>query len=180
VSPILGIIASSASPNVFSTSYESIATTTVGVGGASTITFSSIPSTYQHLQIRATYNFPANANLRMQLNGATNNTGLHYIYGDGSSVFAGRDTAGNIISLAVGVSASTFYVQTLDLLDYANTNKNKVCRHLGGVDLNGSGAVYLASSLYETTSAVSSISITSNNGTNFSQYSSFALYGIKG
>ncbi len=34
------------------TAYESIATTTVGAGGTSTITFSSIPSTYTHLQIR--------------------------------------------------------------------------------------------------------------------------------
>lgn len=35
-----------------STDYDSIATTTVGAGGAASITFSSIPSTYQHLQIR--------------------------------------------------------------------------------------------------------------------------------
>ncbi len=175
---LIGIIASSG--GVTSTnSFESIATVTVGAGGASTISFSSIPSTYQHLQIRATYNFPTYANLRMQLNGATNNTNLHYMYGDGSSVTAGRDTASNIISLQFGFG-TPFYVQILDLLDYANTNKNKVGRHLGGVDYNGSGGVYLVSSLYETTSAVSSISITSNNGTNFSQYSSFALYGIRG
>lgn len=174
---LIGIIASSG--GAVGGDYESIATVTVGSGGSSTISFSSIPSTYQHLQIRATYNFPSAANLRMQLNGATNNTNLHYLTGDGSSAAAGRDSAGNIISLQYG-SGTSFYVQILDLLDYANTNKNKTVRHLGGVDYNGSGGVYLASSLYETTSAVSSISITSNNGTNFSQYSSFALYGIKG
>ena len=33
-------------------SYESIATVTVGAGGTSTITFSSIPTGYTHLQIR--------------------------------------------------------------------------------------------------------------------------------
>jgi len=146
---LIGIIASSGGG--VANSYESIATVTVGGGGSSTISFSSIPSTFQHLQIRATYNFPS----------------------------AGRDTAGNIISLQYG-SGTSFYVQIMDVLDYADTNKNKTIRHLGGVDYNGSGGIYLASSLYSTTSAISSISITSNNGTNFSQYSSFALYGIKG
>ena len=34
--------------------YESIATVTVGAGGSSSVTFSSIPSTYTHLQIRFT------------------------------------------------------------------------------------------------------------------------------
>jgi hypothetical protein len=68
----------------------------------------------------------------------------------------------------------------MDILDYTSTNKNKVGRHIGGVDYNGSGGVYLGSSLYSTTSAISSISLTSNNGQNFLQYSSFALYGIKG
>jgi len=174
---LIGVIASS--DGGVANSYESIATVTVGGGGSSTISFSSIPSTYQHLQIRATYNFPSAANLRMQLNGATNNTNLHYLTGDGSSAGAGRDTAGNIISLQYG-SGTSFYVQIMDVLDYADTNKNKTIRHLGGVDYNGSGGIYLASSLYSTTSAISSISITSNNGTNFSQYSSFALYGIKG
>lgn len=162
------------------TAYESIATTTVGSGGSSTITFSSIPSIFTHLQVRALYNFGAAANLRMQLNGATNNTNFHYLTGDGSSASAGRDSAGNIVSLQYGSSASYFYVQIMDILDYTSTNKYKVGRHLGGVDYNGSGGVYLGSSLYSTTSAISSISITSNNGQNFLQYSSFALYGIKG
>ena len=40
---------------VIGTSYESIATTTVGSGGASSITFSSIPATYAHLQIRGIF-----------------------------------------------------------------------------------------------------------------------------
>jgi hypothetical protein len=48
--PILGIIASS--KLTVSNSYESIATTTVGSGGSATVTFSSIPATYKHLQVR--------------------------------------------------------------------------------------------------------------------------------
>ena len=49
--PILGIIASSQQGGISSTAYESIATVTLG-SAASTINFSSIPSRYQHLQLR--------------------------------------------------------------------------------------------------------------------------------
>jgi hypothetical protein len=51
--PILGIIASAITGNLVTTSYESIETVTVGSGGSATVlTFSSIPATYTHLQIR--------------------------------------------------------------------------------------------------------------------------------
>ena len=160
-------------------SFESIQTVTVGSGGTATISFTAIPGTFSHLQIRGLYNFGSAANLRMQLNGATNNTNFHYLTGDGASASAGRDTAGNIISLQYG-SGTPFYVQISDILDYTSTNKNRTIRHIGGIDYNGSGGVYIGSSLYSTLSAVSSISITSNNGQNFLQYTSFALYGIKG
>ena len=40
-------------PVIMPGSYESIATVTVGSGGAASVEFTSIPSTYTHLQIRA-------------------------------------------------------------------------------------------------------------------------------
>ena len=49
---LIGVIASSGGAAAAGTAYESIATVTVGAGGSSSVTFSSIPSTYQHLQIR--------------------------------------------------------------------------------------------------------------------------------
>ena len=69
-------------------SYESIATTTVGAGGATDVTFSSIPSTYQHLQIRA---LAGNNNgstgvgsFYVQLNADTgNNYSWHRVFGNG-------------------------------------------------------------------------------------------------
>ena len=51
MSPLLGIL-DSGKYRTFAGNYVSIATATVTSGGASTITFSSIPSTYTHLQIR--------------------------------------------------------------------------------------------------------------------------------
>jgi hypothetical protein len=71
------------------------------------------------------------------------------------------------------------------LLDYQNTNKFKTIRNLQGFDANGdgSGARYYAirffSGLWQSTSAITSITITAPNG-NWATGSSFALYGIKG
>ena len=68
----------------------------------------------------------------------------------------------------------------MDILDYTNTNKNKTVRVLQGFDENGSGVVAFNSFLYSTnTNAITSLTLTSS-GTSFAQYSSFALYGIKG
>jgi len=66
-------------------------------------------------------------------------------------------------------------------LDYTNTNKNKVCRLLGGYDDNGnSGSVRLQSILWKNTSAITSIGIQQWDSANFIQYTHAALYGIKG
>ncbi len=163
--------------------YESIATVTVGSGGSSTITFSDIPQTYKHLQIRGiartattTQDFlvykPNNANLSAR----------HFLNGDGATASAGGSTTvfdfGQIPKS--NDTASAFSVFVMDLLDYNNTSKFKTIRHLAGYDLNGSGQTILAGGYYGSTTAVTSLVITTYNSTNFAQYSSFALYGIKG
>jgi hypothetical protein len=73
----------------------------------------------------------------------------------------------------------------VDILDYANTNKYKTIRSLTGHDHNGVIAgihaiVNLNSGSWRSTSAINSIVIGVVSGTAFNQYSSFALYGIKG
>jgi hypothetical protein len=171
-------------------SYESIATSTAGAGGLSSVTFSSIPSTYKHLQIRATarigVNNPGNdggyVGLRFNSDTGTNYT-THIINGNGATAgstawtgineiyfqrFAGNNTGANIFGAGV-----------LDILDYQNTNKNTTIRNLAGFDNNGGGLMYLTSGLWLNTSAITSITLTPEAG-NFLQYSSLALYGIKG
>jgi hypothetical protein len=170
--------------------YESIQTYSVGAGGQATITFSSIPSTYSHLQLRilgrsATSAATSEA-LRMQLNGQTATSFYtdHLVYGDGASVITDYDVnsvAGlNIHRLPSSTStASVFGALVIDFIDYANTNKNKTIRSLGGFDANGSGRIVLNSGLFTSTAAISSITCTLSTGSNYLQYSTFALYGIK-
>lgn len=182
--PILGILASSGA--VAGGSYESIATVTVGSGGSSTITFSSIPSTYKHLQIRAIQRATAGSfqNIKIVVNGDTGaNYAYHILEGDGSNATSGADSsiATALISQEPGSTqnASVYGVFVMDLLDYANTNKYKTIRNLSGVDNNGTGKMQLWSGLWQSSSAINSIVFSSASSNNFAQYSQFALYGIK-
>ena len=171
--------------------YESIATTTVGAGGTSSITFSSIPNTFTHLQIRAITNTTkASASgadsIELTLNSdATASYSAHRLFGDGSGTTA--DGFANLNYSYIGVmpqtvsSVSYYYAMVLDILDYANTNKYKTIRSLSGFDANGSGRAGLFSGSWRSTNAVSSITFyPDNRSALFTQYSHFALYGIRG
>lgn len=170
--------------------YESIATVTVGSGGASTITFSSIPSTYSHLQLRIMARCGSTAGggnyLAMNFNSdAGSNYTYHALNGEGSGSASALGLASQttvyLQRIANDSNASgTNGVIVTDILDYASVNKYKTVRSLGGFDANGSGRIYLNSAVWmNSTTAISSIVIVPEAST-FNQYSSFALYGIKG
>lgn len=169
--------------------FQSIATTTVGVGGTGTITFSSIPSTYKHLQIRMLARTDRASTIdaiKVQFNNITTTSQYrsHFLYGDGAATASGDNGATAGVTLyqltAASATASIFAIMVIDILDYANTNKHKTIRSLGGHDRNGAGEVDFCSGVWMDTAAISEIDIVPNLGTNFVQYSSFALYGIKG
>ena len=188
MSPILGIWASAQQPALNATSYESIATVTVGSGGSSSITFSSIPSTYKHLQIRCFAQTSGTAYGKLSFNSDTTNANYkaHELYGDGASASATAyaQSYGGVLINAYGgwsnSSSSAWSNTIIDILDYTSTNKNKTTRTLSGYDNNGSGSVEFQSGLWlATPAAITSITLTLSANT-FSQYSSFALYGVKG
>jgi hypothetical protein len=168
--------------------YDSIATTTVSTP-VSTITFSSIPSGYTHLQLRIIARGTV-AQTEMQtfyrFNGDTgSNYAIHFLRSSGAAVFNGDGTSIPQASAqtrypASLAASSIFGAGVTDILDYKNTSKYTTMRSLGGVDANGSGQLYFTSGLWMNTSAVTSITIGINDGGDFAQYSSFALYGIKG
>ena len=171
------------------TSYESISTVSIGSGGASSITFSSIPSTYKHLQIRmigrsdraslfgdyikVTFNSDSGANYSD-----------HQLQGDGSTVTSIAGTSANFMRCmrfaGATATANAFGAGIIDILDYANTNKYKTLRNLGGIDSNGTGDITFVSGSWRSTSAVSTVTLTVGGGTTFNQYTTAALYGIKG
>lgn len=194
MTPILGIIASSrlGAP---STSFESIATAT-GTGSNATITFSSIPATYKHLQLRWLCRDTSGGiipnNIRVEFNSDTgSNYTRHFLTGDGSAASATGQTAATVAgapeipksTATGGMNANIFGAGILDILDYASTTKNKTMKALVGIDYNTANTnaqVNLFSSVWLSTSAVSTIKVYLANNSNFATGTSFALYGIKG
>jgi hypothetical protein len=169
--------------------FESIATVTVGSGGAANVTFSSIPSTYQHLQIRmiarsTASGSSAGATSLLRFNSDTgSNYSQHYLYGQGSSASAAGVASQTAIQAGLfpqtSATASAFGGVVIDILDYTSTSKNTTVRTLEGSDLNGSGGVAIRSGAWFSTAAVTDIVLIDHTGNNFAQYSTAALYGVK-
>ncbi len=182
---MLNTISGLLSGGVAGTDFESISTTTVGAGGVSSITFSSIPSTYTHLQIRGfnkdTTVISGTQVLSVQFNGDTAaNYSFHRLTGNGSAASSAAGTSTTLFYTGTTIAnvANTFGAFVLDILDYKDTNKYKTARSLDGSDANGSGEISLRSGSWRNTAAITSITLTPT-GTGIAQYSSFALYGIK-
>lgn len=198
MSPILGIWASSIQSSLNASSFDSIATTTLG-SSQTTVTFSSIPSTYKHLQIRCLAKSTGSAgedrmSSQMRFNGDTSaNYASHYLKGNGTSATAGAVTSSTVIDYA-GLSwipdswsgyANIWGVAIMDILDYTSTNKAKTLRVLSGYNSNGTNTtgnnISLTSGLwFKTPEAINSISIICDQSQSFIAGSTFALYGIKG
>jgi hypothetical protein len=180
--PILGIIASQNYSRIAPDTGAMFPIQMINLGSAtSSVTFSNIPSTYKHLQLRMSCSTSTGSDIWMRLNGDTNNANYasHILWGNGASPFA--SAFGTALGSYLGYSGSTtsFVGATTDILDYGSTSKNKTVRTLSGSDANGSGQIYLASGLWMNSStATSSLFISPASGT-FNQYSQFALYGIK-
>ena len=170
--------------------FESIATTTLSSSTAS-VTFGSIPQTYKHLQIRGIARTDRASTFDggyVQFNSDTtlSNYTLHILSGTGSAATSeGYSTASGagLQTPTTGgntILANTFGSFVMDILDYANTNKYKTIRSIGGFEDNTNARIQLLSGAWLNTAAITSITLDVIQGTNYKQYSSFALYGIKG
>lgn len=176
---VMQILAGVGTAPVAAGAYESIATITVGAGGSANETFTSIPGTYKHLQLRwFSRSSGGNYNPIIRFNSDSgNNYSWHYLDGSGSSATSGATASTSSILIAgIAGTASSFAVGVMDILDYADTNKFKTARILQGADYNGSGSVDSWSGNWRSTSAITSIYL----GFSSAQYSQYALYGIKG
>ena len=134
-----------------------IASNTVATAGTYAATFSSIPQTFQHLEIRifgrGTVSATSVDNL-VQINGDVTNANYttHSFSGNGTAASSNALVAGTYWTfpqLAGGnATAGVFGVTIAQILDYTSTTKNKVFRAIGGSDNNGSGIAELRSGVY--------------------------------
>jgi hypothetical protein len=173
--------------------YESIAVATVPSGGVASITFSSIPQTYTHLQVRGIMRQFTGGNtgtfgLVTTFNGdrGSNYTASHVLFGTGASANAGASSTSQSSGTSVnypgsGETANAFGAMVVDILDYANVTKYKTLRGFGGYDGNNTnGIVTLRSFAWMNTNAINSITFDFASSANLAEFTSIALYGIKG
>jgi hypothetical protein len=167
--------------------FESIATVTTSASQA-TVSFTSIPSTYKHLQLRihARSNRASSdttAVIRFNSDSGANYNN-HRIYGNGSTVSAdGNTNETRVLFLtinAVGAAVASYSPYIVDVIDYANTGKNKTARAIGGKNnTNTDGYIFLQSGAWRNTAAITTVELIDVIST-FVNGSVISLYGIKG
>ena len=164
-----------------------ISTTVVGAGGVSSVVFSNIPQVYQDLQVRFIFRgtlADVNCDMFCWLNGDTTqaNYGRTFLRGNGTAASAGiaAPSTAPISGTGTGstATASMFGSGILDILDYSNSNKNKVTRAWSGEERNGAGSIWLFSTYYTLNTPITSLTLVPQSSS-FAEYSHFALYGIK-
>lgn len=171
--------------------FELISRTTVGSTSVSSISFSSIPSTYRHLQVRyvarSTIGTAGEDDMYFTFNGSSSNYSWRRMLGDGASVTRSGATGLTSTRLSAaaisrnGNTSGIFSAGIIDIFDYTNTSKAKTFNALYGNDRVTAGGIAAGSGAwYGSTDAINSISFTIENSNSFVQHTSFALYGIKG
>ena len=194
--PILGTIASSTRQGLSTNSYFSIATFEVTSGGSSFIEFTSIPSTYKHLQLRAFARGAASVAHITTFITFNSDTGSNYSSGEiyataQGTIGVGQEVNQTQISYgpffpAASQNASIFGFSVIDIPDYADTSRCRTLFGWSGYENNQStGSISWSHILFRngtwenTSSAINTIKLAPNTG-NWAQYSRFSLYGIKG
>lgn len=162
-----------------------IQTIEVGSGGASAISFSSIPQTYDDLYLVISARSTGTGyGIDVAINGTTSNYTYRTLEGNGSvgssfpnggggptRFFASQSDSGN--------TASTFGSSAIYIPNY-RSNLPKSISTDTVTETNATTAFQnIISALWNNTSPVNSIILTAQNGNNFAQYSSASLYGVK-
>lgn len=158
-------------------------TVTVGVLGAASIAFTSIPATYTDLVIklssRSTF-VGADSRLKLQINSLTSGYTNRVVYGNGSSALSTNSTDYITFFYSGGTTttASTFANNEIYIPNYAGSTAKSVS--IDSVFENNATAAgnFLNAGLSSDTAAITSLTITDNGG-NFVQHSTASLYGIK-
>ena len=165
-----------------------IASVTVGAGGASSIAFTSIPSTYTDVCVKLSLRSSRSANqddYNVAINGSSSSFTYKQLYGgagSGSIVTGSASGTTGFIGImpAANNTASTFSSQEFYLPNYAgSTNKSLSIDSAAENNAATQWQLDLIGELWSNTSAITSLTFTSNTSSNFVQYSTATLYGIK-
>ena len=171
--------------------YTLIASSTVGAGGASSVAFTSIPSTYTDLKVvtslRSTTGGAVTYSLFMKMNNLTTSIySQKALEGNGSAASSfsqsGADSAVRAGTVSgTGATANTFSNSEIYIPNYTSSNNKSAS--IDTVTETNATTVYsnLIAYLVSSTAAITDLTFTTEpaGGVSFAQYSTFYLYGIK-
>jgi hypothetical protein len=155
-------------------------------GGAVTLTFNSIPQTYKDLVIigSGASNFNADvAGCALRVNGSSASIYTYITNQADNSSYTYSASAGNdaiyFPMLAVN-STTTHSTAIIQLVDYANTSRQKNCIIRSGAPMISTitGNETVVTGNINTTAAISSISLLGSSGVAWTSTTRFDLYGL--
>lgn len=170
--------------------FELIASSTVGAGGAASIDFTSIPSTFTDICVyvsgRSTASFTRRV-LRLRINNSSTGSDYadRYLLGNGASASSGSNPAGSSsyiqiwdLPAATG-TANTFSNISIYIPNYASTSTYKSVSVDGVEEENGTTAIMgLVAGIYNSNTAITQVNLIPDSG-NFAEFSTAYLYGVK-
>jgi hypothetical protein len=166
------------------TTYTLISSVTVGSGGAATMAFTSIPSTYTDLVLQVSARTDeAGANWsegRITFNGSSSGYTNRYLVGTGSAVVSGDVGTAYVYGgrgTAAAATANTFGNSFVYIPNYTSSNNKSVSTDEVTENNATAALAFLGAGLWSNSAAITSITISNNTG-NFVQYSTAYLYGI--
>jgi hypothetical protein len=163
-----------------------IQSVTVGAGGATSIDFTSIPSTYTDLCLllsgRSSAGGTGANDGHLTFNGSSSAYFSRLLYGTGGATGSASNSGSYMYwvggAVSNGLTSNTYSNSMIYIPNYAGATYKSVS--FDGVnENNGSyGTQLITAGLWSNTSAITSISLSLDYG-NFVQYSTAYLYGIK-
>lgn len=156
--------------------YTPIATTTLG-SATTSVTLSSIPSTYTDLVFIANFSNTTNTDIYMRVNGDSSSIySATQLYGNGSSAGSTRFSNTGVWVLDPGASGVGTGQANLivNIQNYANTSVYKTSISRANAASTVTGAIV---GLWRSTAAINSVTLFGDF--NFSAGSTFTLYGIQ-
>ena len=167
-----------------------IAETTVGAGGAASVTFGSIPATYKALAVigmSRTEKATGGDNLAIRINADTGNnydTERFFIYEGGFSALSDRVTTEGRLGIQDGANsrASSFSPVYVDIPYYTDTNieKSLISRmsNVGSLGSDNTMNISFGQTHWRNSAAIASITLFQQTGEDLAEYTTFALFGI--
>jgi hypothetical protein len=168
------------------TTFELIQSYTVGAGGAASIDFTSIPSTYTDLCLKTSVRYSGSVwnNYDLKVNNVLTNMSARFLEGNGASASSFSASTGsndpNFLGYVGGtnLTANTFTNNEVYFPNYAGSNYKSYSVDSVAETNATTAYMHMAAVLWSSNSAINQITLLPPSGT-FVQYSTAYLYGVK-